>query len=368
MVKRIRDVAAKESYTMLFFELIQVSIQARERLSRIPTMAEWSAMYQMSLKQSLAAICFAGVKRLKENDAEQIAALPPACYVQWLGMAATMQSRNDAMDEYSRRALAYFRGKGFPCQVLKGQGIALLYGALGKLRQSGDIDVWLSGGRKRIYQLSRTELGGITGANYHHIHYPIFRDVEIEAHIYPSFLSSPFRNIALHRFCEKYRPEAGCDDFPGLAFNRVFILLHCYRHLCGHGVGLRQLMDYYFVLRQGFSDKERKETMKWCERLGMKRFAGAAMWVMGEVFGLQEDLLLCKPNEKEGRFLMNEIMHTGNMGHGETRFTWGQNTAWGRFVANQKRNWHLATHYPYEVCWSPFFNIVRFAWQKCKGL
>ena len=108
--------------------------------------------------------------------------------------------------------------------------------------------------------------------------------------------------------------------------------------------------------------------MKWVKRLGMSRFAPALMWVMKEVFGLEDECLLCEPDEKEGRFLLNEIMNTGNMGHGETRFQWGQKSAWGRFVAAQRRNLHLATHYPHEVLWSPIFNVWRFFWLKTKGL
>ena len=154
-------------------------------------------------------------------------------------------------------------------------------------------------------------------------------------------------------------------------------MLHCYRHLCGHGVGMRQVMDYYFVLQQAkqrgskgseSSRGSRVETMKWVKRLGMGRFAPALMWVMKEVFGLEDEYLLCESDEKEGRFLLNEIMNTGNMGHGETRFQWGQKSALGRFVAAQKRNLHLMTHYPHEVLWSPLFNIWRFFWLKTKGL
>ena len=38
-------------------------------------------------------------------------------------------------------------------------------------------------------------------------------------------------------------------DRPSLAFDRVFIPQHCYRHICGNGVGLMQIMDYYNALR-----------------------------------------------------------------------------------------------------------------------
>lgn len=372
----------------LFFELIRVAIGTQDRLSRTPSSQEWKVLYDMAKKQSLVGICFAGVQKtlssspLKGEDPSVIG-MPEMLYLTWMGMAAKIQQKNEQMNVSTKEALLFFREKGFPCQVLKGQGISLQYGNLSLLRQSGDIDVWAAGGREKIYQLSRDVLGKITGANYHHIHFPMWEDPEIELHIYPSFLSSPYRNWQLHKFCKLYEPKDDEQDFPSTAFNLVFIMLHCYRHLCGHGVGMRQVMDYYFVLQQAkqrgskgskgskgseSSRGSRVETMKWVKRLGMGRFAPALMWVMKEVFGLEDEYLLCESDEKEGRFLLNEIMNTGNMGHGETRFQWGQKSALGRFVAAQKRNLHLMTHYPHEVLWSPLFNIWRFFWLKTKGL
>lgn len=355
------------SASNLFFELLQVSIGARAVLSRPPTSQEWMELFAMSRKQTLVGICFNGVQLLYRTAPNLVASLPASCKMDWLAKAAGVQRRNEFMDKKTLETLAFFRENGFPCQVLKGQGIAALYGDLGKMRQSGDIDVWLAGGREKVYAFSRDVLGIITGANYHHIHFPIYKDVEIEAHVHPSFLSSPLRNRRFHSFCETYSPCDGGTDFPSLAFNRVFILLHCYRHLCGHGVGLRQLMDYYFVLSKGFTEDERKDTLHWCRKLGMGDFVKAVMWVMKNVFGLATGFLLCPPDAKEGEFLLSEIMHTGNMGHGETRYKWGQDTPLRRFVENQKRNLHLIAHYPSEVCWSPIFNIVRFLWLKSKG-
>lgn len=346
-------------------------------------------LYNMAKKQSLVGICFAGVQRLVDSEKEDYCGMPEMLYLTWMGMAAKIQQKNEQMNVSTKEALLFFREKGFPCQVLKGQGVSLQYGNLSLLRQSGDIDVWLTGGREKIYQLSREVLGKITGANYHHIHFPMWEDPEIEVHIYPSFLSSPLRNYRLHQFCKHYEPKNGCEDFPSINFNLVFIMLHCYRHLCGHGVGMRQVMDYYFVLRTAYEERRTKDekqktvfrdsfvnnsssvkddSLLWIERLGMGRFAPALMWVLKEVFGLEDEYLLCEPDENEGRFLLNEIMNTGNMGHGETRFQWGQKSALGRFVAAQKRNLHLATHYPHEVLWSPLFNIWRFFWLKTKGL
>lgn len=73
-------------------------------------------------------------------------------------------------------------------------------------------------------------------------------------------------------------------------------------------------MNYYFVLRQGFTEEERNTTMHTLHSLGMKRFTSAVMWVLQAVFGLEDKYLLTPPNEKEGRFLLNEIMRSGNFG------------------------------------------------------
>lgn len=346
----------------LFFELIQVALGVRVCLSHSPTAEEWRMLYDIAMKQSLVGVCFAGVQRLQQQQTP-----PEMLYLTWMGMAAKIQQRNEIMNGYTHKALTYFRAKGFPCQVLKGQGVAKLYGSLSGLRQSGDVDVWLSCGRKLLYEFARKEFGKIEGLNYYHIHCPIIEDTEVEVHVWPSYMTNPFKNRKLHQFSIEHQPTEGCTDTPDKVFDGVFIMLHCYRHFCGRGVGIRQVLDYYFVLKtlsdSPLKGEERTEILKWIKELGMYRFATAMMWVMKEVFGLDEKYLICECNEKEGRFLLDEVMNTGNMGRGESRFKRDDSNAILRFISNQRKNLHLLTHYPGEVCWSPFFNLARYIWQ-----
>lgn len=376
----------------LFFELIRVSIGTQVTLSKPPSAEEWKELYAMAKKQSLVGICFAGVQKASPQpspegkgekslpsggDLEEVY-IPEMLYLTWMGMAAKIQQRNEFMNVKTKVALTFFREKGFPCQVLKGQGIAPLYGSLSGLRQSGDIDVWAAGGREKIYQLSREVLGKITGANYHHIHFPMWEDTstssaeppEIELHIYPSFLSSPLRNRRLQNFCKQHEPYEGCGHYPSLEFNRIFILLHCYRHLSGHGVGMRQLMDYYFVLRaEVISESTKQQVMNVVESLGMKRFAHAVMWFMKNVFGLEDEYLICEPNEKDGRFLLSEVMMTGNMGHADKRLNKKLlQSALGRYIYNRRRDMQIVRICPHEAMWQFAFSIYLFIWKKIKGL
>ena len=421
----------------LFFELVRVAIGTQKCLSRVPSAEEWQLLFDMANKQSLVGVCFAGVQRLGAN-ADTVRArigMTEMLFFRWMSMAYNIQKRNEVLNECMDIALYHFRQDGFECTCLKGQGIAALYEDevrtktnslrhvnkdeneglrdenedeneglrdedenedesggrasmlnLAMLRQSGDIDLWVQGGRKRLYEYSMRLFGKIEGLTYHHIHFAAFSDVEVEAHTWPSYLASPLRNRRLQRFFKMYEPAKGSGDTPSLEFNIVYILLHCYQHFCGHGVGMRQLMDYYFVLKKvGICTKtktktktgvahydedaneneqcSREEAMAWIERLGMSRFAQAMMWVMKEVFGLKDEDLLCEPNEAYGRFLLDEVLMTGNMGHGDERVDHRQfRTAFGRYRYNLRRAMRIVKICPHEALWGPFWGIYQFTW------
>ena len=104
-------------------------------------------------------------------------------------------------------------------------------------------------------------------------------------------------------------------------------------------------------------------------QLGMKRFAGALMYVLREVLSMPEEYMLCAASEKDGQFLLNEIMLAGNFGHSDPRMG-VLNTenithrrlsqAWRRF----KRNMRFVTSYPGEVIFEPYARLWHFAWKK----
>ena len=371
----------------LFFELICVAIGSSNNLSHTPSAHNWGELYKMAKKQSLVGFCFAGIQKLVDSEHEDYCGMNEMLYLTWMGMAAKIQQKNEQMNVRTEETLDYFRAKGFHCQVLKGQGIAALYeyggsngskgsngSSLRNLRQSGDVDVWINSSRKELYELSLKEIGKLEGLTYHHIHYPIFEDCEIEAHTWPSFLTNPLMNNRFQKFCSQYTPTSDSQDTPSLAFNRVFILQHCYGHFCGHGVGMRQLLDYYFVLIKSYENENqnenyKSESLQWISALGMKRFAEATMWVMKEIFGLDDKYLLCEPNEKDGRFLLAEVMETGNMGHLDERVDRKQlQSAGGRYLHNLKRDWKVARIAPSYALWEPLWGIFQFAFCKYMNL
>ncbi len=348
----------------LVFELLLVSTGAKVTLSHTYTDTQWLEALDIANEQAVVGVLTAAMEALA--DKRMLPSKP--VLLQWIGNAHIVEHTTMKMEKATNAVVKYFHENGFACQILKGSAVGSYYPQPIR-RSSGDIDIWLDSGRKRIYDFARAfdKDGKLYGVNYHHIHFHLLEDVNVEVHIWPSFLSSPLRNWRLHKFCNLHRPTME-SSMPSLAFDRVFIMLHAYQHMCGHGVGLRQIMDYFYVLKHDFTEEERKESVYWIRQLGMKRFAAGLMWVLQEYFGLASEYLLMQPDEKEGRFIMREVLLTGNMGHSDTR-NWGSmKTPLSRFLLNLRRDIYLVGHYPHEAVWQPFFSIWLYAWRLCKGL
>lgn len=356
----------------LLFELLLLSTGAKQTLSHPYTDKEWEEALDIANEQAIEGVLMSGLETLQtvQDSGLKVQSFLPSepVLLQWIGNAQIVEQTTLKMEEAANAVVKYFHENSFPCWILKGSAVARYY-PQPLMRSSGDIDVWLDGGRKKIYDFARAfdKEGKLYGVNYHHIHFHLIEDVHIEVHIWPSFLSSPLRNWRLHKFCNLHRPTME-SSMPSLAFDRVFILLHCYRHMCGDGVGFRQVMDFFYVLKQGFTEEERVEAVKWIKKLGMGRFARGLMWVLQNVFGLEKQYMLMDADEKEGRFILNEILLTGNMGHSDTRDWGSKKSALSRFILNFRRDLYLAGHYPHEAVWQPVFSIGLYAWRLCKGL
>lgn len=350
----------------LFFELLRVFTNAKTTLSRAYSEKEWEDAYNLAEQQTVLGVLLDALEKIQKDRADL---MPTQTLLwKWIGMAQMVEQTTLKMEGAAKITIDYFHENGFACQVLKGSAVARYYPNPLR-RSSGDIDIWLDGDRKKIYDFARTfdKKRILYGVNYHHIHFHLIEGIHIEVHIWPSFLSSPLRNYRLHQFCDLHRPTIE-KSMPSLAFDRVFILLHCYRHMCGDGVGFRQVMDYFYVLKQGFTEEERMDAVYWIKKLGMERFSRGLMWVLQDAFGLEDKYLIIEPYEKEGRFIMNEILITGNMGHSDNRCWGSKETALARFLLNTKRDFYMAKHYPCEAIWQPFFSIYLYIYRLCNGL
>lgn len=372
---------------ILFFELLQVALGTRESLSYVPSAQEWDEMKVLCMKHAVPGVGFYAMRRLSENGA---ACVPPREIIMELYalerkmVLANVQQTADAV-----RLTWLFEQEGFCSCLLKGRGLARLYPE-GMQRMSGDIDIWVvpQGGegdplykrRRAVVDLCRRVIG-CRDVFYHHTDMPL-KGKEIEVHFTPSWMFAPWHNRRLQRFFEEEwenrrlvrMQRTGSDAkamgdgyyVPSLEMNAVYVLLHIYRHVFAEGVGLRQVVDYFYVLHQDGLDKERvKEVLR---SLGMMRFAGAVMWVMQEVLAMPADLMLCPPDGRRGRLLLREIMLAGNFGKWDERISgMDRSSLWCRLIENMRRNMRLVRHYPSEALCAPLWKAWQKAWRCREG-
>ena len=212
---------------------------------------------------------------------------------------------------------------------------------------------------------------------------------------------------------------------PTASFNVVYQMAHLFEHYFEGGIGLRHIMDYYFALKAWQKDimewnsqlsqgmwseglgtpvMSKEEVMAVIRSFGMGKFAGAVMFVINEVFGganenengprrtrrktdggpqaddggerkfkrinreLKENnfepWMICEPNEKEGKRLLEEIMKGGNFGQYDTRdaaLKKGGMIKHGLWKL--KRVMRLVRSYPEEALWEPVFRLYHLFWR-----
>lgn len=359
----------------LFFDIIRVAIGNQTRLSYVPTAREWQMLYDMAKKQSLVGICFAGVQRalsnypLKDEDPSLIG-IPEMLYLKWMGMAAKIQQKNEIVNRQCVELQAKLAAVGLRSCVLKGQGVAKLYKAsLPLLRQSGDIDVWVDAPREKIVEWARAN-GGKDLTGDLHVDCKVFPDTSVELHFTPSIASNPKINKKLQEWFESRKSECLSYEIrindthsivtPTILFNMVYLMHHIFRHYLYEGIGLRQLLDYYFVLVNA-SEGERAEAIGVINALQMEKFAGALMYVMQEVFAMDEQSMICPVDEKRGKRLLEVIMEGGNFGHSTEKYKitrWDK--PWSRLSRYVRRNGYMLWDYPDEIVWNILTKLKIF--------
>lgn len=279
----------------------------------------WADLLQFAKKQSVVGVYWQGVKRMSGLETNRPS---EDDVMEWMAEIAKLRKRSLLLFAKSADIAHRFHDDGFNCCILKGQGNALHY-PMPELRTSGDIDIWVWSSDGQVKSVRR-EIGNYVWKSfpdakmmYLHIDYPIYEKVPVEVHVYPSILNNPVRNKKLQEYFNSQKTDVNnhyvsynsdgnsfCFPTPTDSFNRIFELCHIMHHEFDEGIGLRQLIDYFYLLRRGFTDEERKHDCELLSSFGMYRFAAAVMYIMKKVLGLEDKYLLMPPDDKAGRLLL----------------------------------------------------------------
>ena len=236
----------------IFFDFLRFIVGSAKEIPDSLKEADWKELYAIAKKQCLVGVLFDGIKKL---PAEHVG-MEKELLLQWMAESQMLEKANVRLNDAASQVSEWFRKKGFRTCILKGQGNALMY-PNPYSRTPGDIDIWVEGGDNRVISFVRS-ISPHEKACYHHIEFPSYKGVEVEVHYRPSFLLCFWHNRKLQKYYERVKEEQfsyrvmlgeqGEVAIPTVVFNLIFQLTHIYDHLMNEGIGLRQLVDYYFVL------------------------------------------------------------------------------------------------------------------------
>ena len=447
----------------IFFDFLRFSIGSVKEIPGSLKEADWKELYAIAKKQCLVGVLFDGIKKL---PAEYVG-IEKELLLQWMAESQMLEKANVRLNDAAIQVSEWFLKKGFRTCILKGQGNALMY-PNPYSRTPGDIDIWVEGGDKRVISFVRS-ISPHEKACYHHIEFPSYKGVEVEVHYRPSFLLCFWHNRKLQKYYERVKEEQfshrvmlgeqGEIAIPTVEFNLIFQLTHIFSHLMNEGIGLRQLVDYYYVLcdfykvyqnfskthpssltlkggstafpkplspqgtgdvtapprrseplrskvggpskvspdcagwdRQDVSGDTTSDTVSHSatvcagstaigsvassasfsaaidrvqeklKELGLWKFAGGIMYIMQEVFGMPASRLIVPPNEKYGRFVLNEVLEAGNFGRHDARNRFGRSKL-GHNLQRVYRDIRLVRYFPAEALCEPLFRIWHFFWR-----
>lgn len=354
----------------LFFSLLQLGTGLTDRIE-LPVMNQtlWASVFSMAQKQAVLGIIMDAMNSLPSNIEKPNRNM----LLRLLSLVMEIEKKNMIVNHESKKWCEFFNEKGYGAILLKGQGVACLY-PNPLHRSPGDIDMWVTGNENEIRKLAREELGA-KDFTYHHIGVHDMGTTELEIHTTPSWMYSYLRNRKLQRMfrtwassCKEIElPDAGRVCVPSDEMNRVYLLVHIYRHVFSEGIGLRQMTDYAMLLNRGCSDDDKAVFAGYMRELNIYGFAGAVMYVMKKVFGLKDECLLVEPDTEKGEKLLASIMEGGNFGMYDSSIdrTIKKDSVMS-FLTRNARNFRLLKEYPEEVLWSPIFKIWHWIWRKIK--
>ena len=432
----------------IFFDFLRFCIGSAKEIPGSLKEVDWKELYAIAQKQCLVGVLFDGIKKL---PAEHVG-MKKELLLQWMAESQMLEKANVRLNDAAIQVSEWFRKKGFRTCILKGQGNALMY-PNPYSRTPGDIDIWVEGGDKRVISFVRS-ISPHEKACYHHIEFPSYKGVEVEVHYRPSFLLCFWHNRKLQKYYERVKEEQfshrvmlgeqGEIAIPTVEFNLIFQLTHIFSHLMNEGIGLRQLLDYYYVLcdfykvYQNFSKTHPSsltlkggstafpkplspqgtgdvtapprrseplrskvggpskvssdcagwdrlsiegdnsagsttavtssastaldEVQKELKELGLWKFAEGIMYIMQEVFGMPASRLIVPPNEKYGKFVLNEVLEAGNFGRHDARNRFGRSQL-GHNLQRVYRDIRLVRYFPGEALCEPIFRTWHFFWR-----
>lgn len=336
----------------------------------------------MARKQALSGLMFAAISdyNVRPTDIEHHQDEFQYLLIQWMGEKVRIERRSTKLDADVASLVKWLSENGFEGCLLKGQGNALLY-QHPSLRTSGDIDIWVrprerttwNDDIKRTIDFAKAHWPEAR-AIYHHIDDLEWDGTPVEIHYRPRFMLNRINDAHLQRYFQleadrqfqNFRIIGGAPvAVPVPSFNIIIQISHIFGHLLMEGIGLRQMVDCFYTLKS-YRETDQESSIDWKKRLhhlGLYRIAQSIMWILIEWLGMNPQWAIVTPDAHRGKYVLNEILLSGNLGHFDGRNAKFGTTKIGRNTQRMVRDCRLVRYFPSEALSEPFFRLWHAWWR-----
>ena len=362
--------------TSAIFLFLNYCLGKKVDMSMVVAKIDWRQLYTFASRQALLGFCFDGIERLTKEFSEELKQNPMGrnLLMTWMGAAQQIRRQNMKVNAVAGKLFSMLREDRMRCCVLKGQGNALMY-PNPYSRTPGDIDVWVNASREELTEYAKTHFEIGDDIRFHHLE-TTMDGVPVELHFFPCSMNNPLYHVRLQKWFKR-NVDLQCSNvvslpdgigeiaIPTTAFNVIYQLCHLYHHFFDEGIGMRQIIDYYYVVSMLNVNCEMLTWLpKELKHLGLWKFAGAVMYVLHEVLGLSEEKMIVPMDEKRGRLLLAEILNGGNFGKHFTKYAGFTHQSMGKkYFLKIWRNMHFVRYYPAEALSEPIFRTWHFFWR-----
>ena len=334
----------------IFFVLLRWGLwgTVNEKMHLDLTEAEWKALYQMSVIQTVQGIIYDGIKLIPDNEKPSI-----DFFQRWNQEVKRIEKENTKQLAKLVQLKYFFEAEHqLRFVLLKGQTLARHY-RNPLHRFCGDMDLWFKTDGMVEEANNLLEHAGVDvlrghagGGEYNWYGTP----VEHKSHLIE--LSNPLMQHRLRVW--EHEIFDNSTDEPTAEANLLLQMTHILKHYVkGGGLGFRHLCD--LALSFTALDYNADEVMALCKEFGIYRWADMLTALIHQVLDVPLERLPF-PCKEDPEPLLEEMWIAGNFGVGDNRFGNHPRGRWGSKLYTARRVWHKTrTFYrvaPGECFWN----------------
>ena len=278
----------------------------------------WKEVMYTAEEQTVFGLAFSALESLRPKE------VGGSLLFEYIGRVNHIEQRNYVIDATLRVFTDLLKSYNLQSVIVKGQVVGSCY-PNPFIRQSGDIDFWVSTEElKKCEELVEQNLRCTIkrAESEKHVEFQ-WKGIQFELHsCLASFSASKHQNyfdrlVEQDKYCTiviKGTEVASLSP----TLNALYIFIHLFHHLIDTGVGLRQFCDWMMWLHRYKEDINREELVVHLKALDLEKPYRVLGVLLVHDLGLLEEefpLTISDKDIKRSRRVLKDVMKMGNFGH-----------------------------------------------------